>query len=144
MGSALDGPSGCTCWRPVYDLDQQTPDTTLIPEVRATMCGDCAYRPNSPEKSGDPAAAADGEKLRALVADGVPFWCHVGIRRPTHWAHPSGATTPGDPLDYSPPQRGSTPFKADGTPADLCGGWAAQRLKAVAEAAPDQDRRTPS
>lgn len=133
MGAALDGPGGCTCWRPVYDLEQQ-PLNLGVPEVRASMCEDCAYRPNSPERTGNPDTTGDPEKLQRLVDDGVPFWCHVGIRRPIRWEHPSGATFAGSEFDYSPPAVGSTPFKADGTPADICGGWAAKRLKAIAKA----------
>lgn len=129
IAAAMDGPGYCTCWKPVFDVEQQPPRTDLTPGVQPKMCADCAYRPNSPERSGDPDAVADAEGLRVLVDSGSPFWCHQGMRRPTHWVHPSGATAPASALNYQPPIVGTTPYKADGTPGDLCGGWAALRLK---------------
>jgi len=128
-GSVLDGADGCTCWEPVYDLDQQPIQKDEPVAVRGAMCIDCAYRPNSPERRGDPTAAADAEKLQALAARGTTFWCHQGIRRPTHWVHPSGVTKPGDPMNYCPPSADGIPFKADGHPADHCAGWSALSTK---------------
>lgn len=131
IGAAEYGPGYCTCWKPVFEVEQQPPQTDLVPGVQPKMCVDCAYRAKSPERSGDPDAAADAEGLRALVDSGSPFWCHQGMRRPTHWVHPSGATAPASPLNYQPPIVGSTPYKADGTPGEICGGWAARRLKVL-------------
>lgn len=127
--SAMEGPAHCSCWKPVFDVDQQPPRTELEPSSRPTMCHDCAYRPRSPERSGDPDAALDAAKLQELVDEGVPFWCHDGMRIPTHWVHPSGAIAPASDLNYQPPIVGGTPYKADGTPGDKCGGWAALRAK---------------
>lgn len=130
-GAAEYGYANCTCWTAVFDEEQQSVQTDLTPPVRTSMCVDCAYRPKSPERSGDPEAAASAQALQALVDSGSPFWCHQGMRRPTHWIHPSGATAPASPLNYQPPIVGSTPYKADGTPGEICGGWAALRLKAA-------------
>jgi hypothetical protein len=129
-GAAEYGPDGCTCWTPVYDLEQAAP----VPQdrgLRTEMCRDCAYRPGSPERQGEKGHAADEEELMGLVASGAVFTCHQGIRRPVQWRHPSGATVPGHPADYRPPVIDGVAFRADGTPADICAGWAALRLKAV-------------
>lgn len=134
-GSANEGPTGCTCWKPVFDVEQQPPRTDLEPGVQPKMCVDCAYRPKSPERSGDPEAAANALALDALVDSGSPFWCHQGMRRPTHWVHPSGATSPASPLNYQPPIVSGTPYKADGVPGEICGGWAARRLKVLSGSA---------
>src|SRR4051794_15360348 len=56
-GAANLGPTFCTCWEPVYDTPRQAaPRTGLPTETRPLMCGDCAYRPGSPERRGDPTA----------------------------------------------------------------------------------------
>ena len=135
VGSAVYGPERCTCWEPVYDLEQAEPDPQVVrwlaaggqPVTRRRMCGDCAYRPGSPERSGDPKHAGDSEYLEELAGTGDRFWCHQGIRRPVEWRHPSGATIPGHPAAYRPPVVGGVPYRADGQPAELCAGWAARR-----------------
>lgn len=130
-GAAMFGPDRCTCWEPTYDLDQAVP----VPAergVREQMCADCAYRPGSPERQGEDHCAADEADLMELVAAGQPFTCHQGIRRPVSWRHPSGAEVPGSPSDYRPPIVGGIPHRADGSPADICAGWAALRLRALA------------
>ncbi|MEU0515600.1 hypothetical protein [Amycolatopsis sp. NPDC006125] len=129
MGSAQHGARGCTCWQPIYDLAQMPPRTGLEPGTRDGMCDGCAYRPRSPERTGAPDAAADLDDLERLAATGQPFWCHEGMRRPLEWRHPSGATVPGSPLDYQPPFIDGVPYRANGTPAARCGGWAAVRRK---------------
>lgn len=115
MSAAEDGPAACTCWEPVFDAEQAEPRTDLEPGTRPAMCGDCAYRPDSPERLADPYALL-------YLAN---FWCHRGIRRPTSWRHPDGRVRPGDPSDYQPPIVGGVPYRADGRPAERCGGWAA-------------------
>lgn len=127
-GSAYRGAEGCLCWTPVYDLEQAEPQTGVDAQIRPKMCDDCAYRPGSPERTGDPAALADQAALDALVASGTPFWCHQGMRRPLKWIHPSGAEHPGSPLNYRPPIVDGVPFRSDGTPGDFCAGWAARWL----------------
>lgn len=121
-GGMHHGPAGCTCWEPVYDVEQADPSLARQPETRATCCGDCAYRNGSPERDDD-----FGVELRDVAGDGSRFYCHVGMRRVAEWRHPSGRTLPGDPADYRPPVLGEVAFKADGTPASLCAGWAAHR-----------------
>jgi hypothetical protein len=138
-GALVRGPESCLCWQPVYDLNQQAPDATAVtllragiePTTRTTMCGDCAYRPNSPEKNSDPTYNGDPEFLERIARDAERFWCHQGMRRPLKWVHPSGQEIPGSDAAYDPPKakvdNGFVPFKADGTPAELCAGWDARR-----------------
>lgn len=124
VAAAEGGALECICWKPVYDTDQQDlrPGAPM-PESPPRMCGDCAYRPRSPERTGDPAYQGDSEFLHRIAGDGHPFWCHQGMRRPLKWVHPSGAEIPGSPAGYRPPIHGGTPYKADGTAATLCSGW---------------------
>lgn len=136
-GTAADGPRGCTCWDPVHDLDQAAElRTDLEPATRAQMCGDCAYRPSSPERRGEAHVSGDQGLLDTLAVTGTPFWCHQGLRRVTSYVHPNGVTyaPDGPELDaaYDPPMRDGVPYKADGSPADLCAGWAARRRKHLA------------
>lgn len=126
FGAAVYGPGYCTCWEPVYDLDQAEPDTTATPGVMPRRCSDCAYLRKSPERADEYTA----EWLDRIAATGERFWCHDGLRRPTSWRHPSGVTIPGDPADYQPPIIDGVPYRADGRPGDLCAGWMARALKA--------------
>ncbi len=130
MGSAEYGFDRCTCWEPVYDLEQTEPNMASIELVgiltRTEMCGDCAFRPDSPERQGDGRYShADDDELRSLNH----FWCHQGIRKPIAWRHPAGITVDCDTDGYDPPLRTigaeTVPFKADGTPGDRCAGFAA-------------------
>lgn len=134
-GSAEDGPSACTCWEPVYDLEQAPPAPTVamggdMPldsydiRTRAEMCADCAFRPDSPERQGDDRYNhASDDELRELDH----FWCHQGMRKPVAYRHPYGITLTADHDAYDPPQRTvgniRVPFKADGTPGDRCAGF---------------------
>ena len=36
IGAAVYGPGHCTCWTPVYDLDQAEPDTTITRRLDRT------------------------------------------------------------------------------------------------------------
>lgn len=132
IASAVKGAQYCTCWTPVYDLEQQpaTPGERL---ARDAMCGACAYKPGSPERSGDPRFQGDYAFLLDLAVTGTTFWCHEGTRRVVKLVHPSGAEvdldTAGLTGDYQPPIVDRVPHKADGTPADLCAGWAALRRR---------------
>jgi hypothetical protein len=128
IGWAVYGPHRCTCWEPVYDLEQQPlqPGRMGLPSA---MCADCAYRPGSPERRGEDGYNGSAEDLDDMVISGEPFACHQGIRKPVKWVHPSGAEVAGHPAGYDPPIVSGTPYKADGRPADLCAGWAARRLK---------------
>lgn len=128
-GAAVDGPDGCTCWEPVFDRDQ-APCVDQDRNLRTEMCPDCAYRPNSPERRGDPSYSGDEDDLMGIVERGEMFVCHQGIRKAVQWRHgPTGVTIPGHEGNYCPPIRSGVPFKADGTPADICAGWAALSLK---------------
>jgi hypothetical protein len=129
-GAAIYGPERCTCWVPVYDLEQQEVRPGLpLPRIPVKMCDACAYRPNSPERRGEDGYKGDAEELDRMVATGELFVCHVGIRKPILWRHPSGAEVPGHPAGYDPPIVDSIPYKADGTPADICSGWLLRRAK---------------
>lgn len=131
MGAAVYGPQRCTCWVPVHDLEQQPIKPGWpMPPVPLKMCGDCAYRPRSPERQGEAGYAGDEDLLEDLVTSGKPFYCHAGIRRIATLRHPSGAEVPGHPGAYDPPILANVPYKADGTPANLCAGWLLRAAKA--------------
>jgi hypothetical protein len=127
-GMAMGGAGRCTCWEPVFAEEQRPIVDGLSPTVADAMCVDCAYRPGSPERSGHPQAAGDQDLLDQLVRDGTPFWCHQGIRRPVGYLHPAGVGILASGLEYTPPTRDGVPYRADGTPADYCAGWAARTL----------------
>lgn len=116
--AAEDGARFCTCWRPIFDERQRKPRTAVEPQTRTKACTDCAYRRGSPERE-------RGEDLEGLDN----FWCHQGIRRPIAYRHPDGRVRPVKDwlksADYQPPQIDGVPYRADGRPADRCGGWAA-------------------
>lgn len=138
LGAAVYGPGGCTCWERVHDLDQTPPDTSIKPTTRATMCGDCAFRPDSPERTGAENAAHDADDLDLLVVSDAPFWCHQGMRLVTAQRHPSGAVKAqpaGERLAYDPPIVDGVPYQADGSPGQMCAGQAAHRRAAAARAA---------
>lgn len=134
VGSAVYGPAGCTCWTPEYDLPQQPVDEQarqwlaagVQPVTRRRMCADCAYRPDSPEKRGASTHQGDAQFLEDIAARGERFWCHQGMRRPLRWVHPAGAEIRGHEAAYRPPIVDGVPYRADGTPGELCAGWAAR------------------
>jgi hypothetical protein len=132
-GSVYSGPQACTCWEPVYDLEQQPPKPAR-PSLRTKPCDDCAYRGGSPERRGDPDYAGDADELERIVQAGEPFFCHQGIRKPVGYQHPSGAYVKGHAASYDPPIVDGVPYRADGTAADLCAGWSARRLRILANA----------
>lgn len=117
-GAALSGLDRCTCWEPVYDIEQAAPHEGRF-EVRADQCVDCAYLPGSPEQQ----SPDDAELLEELALRGDRFWCHQGMRRVVLWRHPSGAMIPGHPGDYAPHCASGVAYRVDGQPADLCRGW---------------------
>lgn len=125
-GVALDGPTGCTCWAPVYSAEQAAVVTGQPPTTRRRMCEDCAYRPGSPEKRGDPGYRGDAVELE-MAAETGKFYCHQGLRRVVKWVHPSGAEVVAPPGGYDPPVVDGVPYRADGTPEELCAGWDARR-----------------
>lgn len=133
-----DGRS-CTCWEPIrldlddlhrVDVDQvvaelrDTPPTSRLcegpPAIRPTMCGDCAYRPGSPERQ-----RADGEQLDYSIRD--RFYCHDGMPAVVAWWHPPTGTVTRvqDRAHYAPEIRADLAWRHDGRPGTLCAGWAA-------------------
>lgn len=123
MASAMRGPRACSCWQPIYDLDQITElalDAAV--ETRSSCCDDCAYRNGSPER-------ADGydDELSELAGSRSVFACHQGMRRVIFWRHPDGRELPAGDGAYDPPVVGAVAFKADGQPAERCAGWASHR-----------------
>lgn len=128
-GAAQHGPEGCTCWVPVYDVVQAPPVPPVedLP-VQKAMCGDCAFRKGSPERDG----SWREEALLTLAEDGLPFYCHEGIRRPVRWEHPDGRQVEGVPDDWRPPVVQGVPYRIDGRPGLLCAGWAARAARAEA------------
>jgi hypothetical protein len=134
IGNDMNSPEHCNCWVPEFDLQQTDPDGTAPTwqdcETQDGMCHDCAYRPNSPERSDvwEEEALLDMTRSRTQV-----FFCHEGMRRPKVWRHPDGREVPGSPKDYSPPYVGVVPYRADGRPGLVCGGWAALRTKFLKE-----------
>lgn len=132
MGAAVYGDRRCTCWTPVYDLEQQPlanggvpPNEAEIPQ-RTKCCHDCAYRNGSPERE-----RGEGDQLDDWALDGrSEFWCHQGVRKVVAWRHPDGRELPAAEGDYRPPQTTEPRFaiwKADGTVGERCAGWAACR-----------------
>jgi hypothetical protein len=124
MGSAAMGPGHCTCWTPVYDQEQEPPQAGPM-LVRSKMCADCAFRSDSPERSGDERYEHAGEDGIEETLEGA-FVCHQGMRRLLREEHPTGAVLEAMPGAYEP---GHPPRKADGSPPDYCAGWAAARAK---------------
>lgn len=133
IGAVSRGAQACTCWEPVFDAEQLPPLLECEREQQPTMCHDCAYRPDSPERSNEP----EEEALLTLPADGEVFHCHQGIRRPTHYRHPDGHVVPANDSDYQPlqdPRSPGVPYRADGRPALICAGWAAHKRALEARA----------
>jgi hypothetical protein len=129
---AIDGPEKCFCWVPVFDVEQAEPVPPSSPEdlkVRGRMCGDCAFRKDSPEREHN----WSEEALFELARTGEPFFCHDGMRRPLRWHHPDGRTVEASPHDWRPPKIGKLPYRADGSPGLLCAGWTAHAVRARAE-----------
>lgn len=120
-GAGVYGPDRCTCWREVYDLTQEPIREDLVallaagiePVTRRRMCAGCAYRPDSPERRGDPrhVGDGDGDELERIAGQ-ARFWCHEGIPRVVSYEHPSGATAPGHPSSYEPVVRDGVPYRA--------------------------------
>jgi hypothetical protein len=123
MPSAMGGPSDCTCWQPIFDVDQ----AELVPSpgprrARSEQCHDCAYLAGSRELT-DPDDRYTRRQLLDLPHGDRPFWCHQGIRRVIAWEHPDGRVISAAEDDYRPPIRSGRPFQADGSSALVCAGW---------------------
>jgi hypothetical protein len=127
MAAVATGAHRCTCWKPVYAQPQREPVPVDRPELlltQATMCHDCAYRPGSPERADEHLT----EEITTLPEVGTPFWCHQGMRRPTHWEHPDGRRIDAHPDDWHPARAGNFIYQQDGSPALLCAGWTYRRM----------------
>lgn len=127
MAGAMHGPRGCTCWEAVFDIEQADPAGGEM-GIRAKCCHDCAYLNGSPERE-------DGYTDELVDLAGTlrdQFACHQGMRRVTVWRHPDGREIPAGNGDYRPPFVDGVAYKADGTPADLCAGWASHRAALLA------------
>jgi hypothetical protein len=129
LGAAAGGPGACTCWVPEHDRAQAEPQQGP-PPIRSRRCSDCAFRPDSPENRGDDRYDCEGA-LEALASPNGTFYCHDGLRIATALVHePTGARVPTTiPDAYDPPTRGALAFKANGTPATICAGFAAARRR---------------
>lgn len=129
-GSASNGPTHCECWVAEYSDDRQKPKGGDM-QLRVTQCQDCAYRHDSAEWN-DPVERA--KLIAHALGDGV-FSCHQGTPYVVRWRHPEGMVieaerdAAGNINTYEPLIIGSTPFKANGEPADLCAGYATRRLQ---------------
>jgi hypothetical protein len=122
-GAAVYGPERCTCWEPVFDVDQADPQLPVAEGsimVRRSRCGDCAFRRDSPER----ADRLTEDELLDLARSATPFWCHDGMRRPVAYRHPVLGDVPGSTADWQPPTVSGVPFRRDGSPGLLCAGWA--------------------
>lgn len=129
MGSAVYGADRCTCWRPVYDQEQQPARSGPMPQA-TKCCGDCAFRNGSPERSGDARMAhSDPGDIDEIVHGGRVFACHLGMRRVRAYVHPTGARVEADPGCYAPPIEDGVAYRADGSPATKCAGLRAMRLR---------------
>ncbi len=127
-GFGLRGPEFCTCWIAVYEPIPVAPALSTRPDTMPRMCGDCAFRPDSPERRGDQHAAANWAGLQYLVATETPFWCHDGLPRLIGWRHQPSDTwipQPGSVDDYKPTIVDGVPYRADGNAGSRCAGWAA-------------------
>lgn len=128
-GEVHGGPAHCICWKPIYEQEQQSPRPPAGPQdlhAQTRMCGDCAFRKGSPERADEWSESA----LLELAAEGTPFWCHEGMRRPVRWEHPEGRTVVGSPDDWQPPMVAGVPYRLDGSPGLVCAGWAARSSRA--------------
>lgn len=121
MGAVMRGAAYCTCWDPIFNLEQAAADTSTTPTIRQKCCQDCAYRQGSPERERD-----DGELDEIVAHPDRTFWCHQGMRKVVAWHHPDGRELPAGPEDdYKPLIVGEVPYLADGTAGERCAGWAA-------------------
>ncbi len=121
-GAAVYDGERCTCWEHIVE-PEPTRDVQEGPmPVNPQRCGDCAYRRDSPERQ-----MRDGDTMPYIP--GHIFMCHVGMPKVVRIVHPCGETreVPAgvEYDDYRPVERGDRAWQADGRPAVVCAGWAA-------------------
>lgn len=143
---AMRGLDSCTCWTPIYDRDQQDPvplPAGFDAATREEMCVDCAYRPDSPERTGSEHVAHTDDGELDYIARNSTFWCHQGMRKIVAWRHDKlgitieqydGVDNYGAPLVHGDDGL-PTPLKVDGTPGERCAGWSARKRQLEALAA---------
>lgn len=122
MGVAVYGPERCTCWEPVFDVEQAEADTSIEVVTCEKCCDDCAFRNGSPERTEE----MGEDELMDIVASGT-FFCHKGMRRVVGWRHPDGRYREAARDDYKPLIVGGVAYQIDGKPAKRCAGWAAHK-----------------
>lgn len=135
FGAANAGPSGCTCWRLVPDQEQCKPQRGAAIPLRATMCDDCAYRPDSPEMRGEDRLRSRRRELLDAPAAGKVFYCHKGFATASTAVHETtGEERPTG--RYIPPtekiEEMLVCYDADGTPSSVCAGWLHRRRQYIA------------
>lgn len=121
-GAREHGTLYCTCWEPVFDVDQAEPEQGPS-ALRSRCCQDCAFKPDSPEANVDYHPTDRDELMANARAGGERFLCHNGMRRILSWRHPDGREVEAVPGDYAPTMVGWHGAKADGSPAEVCGGY---------------------
>lgn len=87
-------------------------------QARTKRCHDCAYRKDSPERQ-----AMDGDRM-PYNPNGT-FVCHDRLPKAVYYVHPSGAVMEPIGDSYQPIMNGNRAWLADGRPATVCAGWAA-------------------
>lgn len=121
-GAAFTDGERCTCWATVLEPVPTAEVQEGPMPINTRRCGDCAYRRDSPERQ-----ERDGDTMPYIP--GHIFTCHVGMPRAVAYVHPCGErreTPTGTEFDdYHPIQRGDRAWQADGRPAVVCAGWAA-------------------
>jgi hypothetical protein len=131
-GAANDGPRGCTCWEPIFDVEQ-APVQEGPMALRRKSCHDCAYRQGSPERERGEFDECGG--LSDVAGTGSrAFACHQGARRIVAWRHAILGVFPyAGAGDYRPPSEHGRMWLADGRPGEYCAGWAALRRALLGE-----------
>lgn len=121
-GAAFTDGEKCTCWTAELEPTPSTDVQEGPMPVNTARCGDCAYRRDSPERQ-----MRGGDQM-PFMADGI-FLCHIGMPRAVAFTHSCGErreTPPGTRYDdYRPIERDGRAWQADGRPAVVCAGWAA-------------------
>jgi hypothetical protein len=133
IGAAFGGPERCTCWTNTYDAEQAPWDGSL-PTVRSVCCGDCASRPDSPERVKQGGRVWESVKRQARFG-GAPFFCHCGEgggrmrRRLSSVNDVDGRVQAPEGDDYRPGsvrhEAGMFRLLSDGSAAPVCAAWAA-------------------
>lgn len=142
LGGAMAGVVGCTCWAVTYSAWRSEPVQVGEVQTRATRCADCACRKDSPESRGVGDYQNKPAEFSVLVSAGVRFYCHEGMPAQSGHRHEDGreSAMPLPHHNYRPRvRRDGVPTKADGTPADICAGWAQLREQHLQRAAEGED-----